>query len=160
MATMGISSLGVLFGYASGSTMPKAKGAFKQLTRISSIGEIALDTETIDVSALEDFVNCYVEGRADTGGTCDVTVNMTNDTIAEWEDVIAAYDTAVKANEELYFTVYHPKLSKAFYFTAGVPNKLNMPAQDQNVAETMTITLVVHEYIGLDDANEPVANTP
>jgi len=52
MALPGVSTLGVLFGYgAAGATKPNA---FTLLTRINSIGGIALETEQIDASALED----------------------------------------------------------------------------------------------------------
>lgn len=152
MAADGVSSLGVKFGWATGEvgTIPSA---FTQLTRISSIGEINLDVETIDVSALEDYESKFTEGRADTGGSCSVVVNMTDTTIGEWNKVIEEYGKLSGTND-MYFTVWHPQLAKAFYFRAGVPKKLNMPAMDQNAAVTMTIELIIHEYIGLDDAAE------
>lgn len=151
MATMGVSSLGVLFGYGTGSSMPSS---FTQLTRISSIGEINLDQEQIDVSALEDFISAYVEGRADTGGSCDIVFLATDDTIKEWEDAITAYK-GLTGSDDMYFTVYHPKLTKAFFFRAGLPDKLNMPSMEQNAAVTMTVSLTIHEYIGLDTAVKP-----
>lgn len=145
MATMGVSSLGVMFGYATGTEAPSA---FTQLTRISSIGEINLDQEQIDVSALEDFISAYVEGRSDTGGSCDIVFLATNDTIKEWEDAITAYK-GLEGDNDMYFLVYHPKLTKSFCFRAGLPAKLNMPAMEQNSAVTMTVSLTIHEYIGL-----------
>lgn len=153
MAADGVSSLGVKFGWATGAvgTIPSA---FSQLTRINSIGEIKLDVETIDVSALEDYESKFTEGRADTGGSCSVVVNMTDTTIAEWNKVIDEYGKLSGTND-MYFTVYHPQLDKAFFFRAGVPKKLNMPAMDQNAAVTMTVELIIHEYVGLDTAVEP-----
>lgn len=145
MAEMGVSSLGVKFGYATGTETPKA---FTQLTRISSIGEINLEQEQIDVSALEDFISAYVEGRADTGGGCDIVFNATNATILEWENAITAYE-GLEGENDMYFIVYHPKLNKAFCFRAGLPSKLNMPSMEQNAAVTMTVSLTIHEYIGL-----------
>lgn len=160
MALMGISSLGVRFLWAAETTAgtKPAGSSFDYLTRISSIGEINLEVESIDVSALEDFVTAYTEGRADTGGTCEVVVNMTDDTITEWENVIEEYADASADNKEIWFEVYHPKLTKAFFFKAGLPSKINMPAQDQNVAETFTVSLVVHDYVGLDTAAIPTTS--
>lgn len=66
MAAAGVSSLGLLLGYA-GGTYDTKPGSFTLLTRINAIGGIALETEQIDASALEDLVTRYVAGRADSG---------------------------------------------------------------------------------------------
>ena len=83
MAAPGISTLGILFGYTAETTAGEKPSAFTLLTRINQIGGVSLDTEQIDASALEDVVSKYVAGRADTGGTFPVTVNITAETIAE-----------------------------------------------------------------------------
>ena len=69
-AEAGISTLGVKFGYGVGTLTTKPT-SFTQLERVNSIGGIALSTEQIDASALEDLVSKYVAGRQDTGGTWD-----------------------------------------------------------------------------------------
>lgn len=66
MAQPGVSTLGIKFGYAAG-TYDTKPSAFTLLTRINAIGGIALETEQIDASALEDLVTKYVAGRADSG---------------------------------------------------------------------------------------------
>ena len=66
MAAAGVSSLGLLLGYA-GGTYDTKPSSFTLLTRINAIGGIALETEQIDASALEDLVTRYVAGRADSG---------------------------------------------------------------------------------------------
>lgn len=66
MAAPGVSTLGVLLGYS--ATVSETKpSSFTLLHRINEIGEISLEVEQIDASALEDYVAKYVEGRADTG---------------------------------------------------------------------------------------------
>ena len=154
MALKGLSSLGVKVGYALETEAGKKPSAFTLLTRISSVGDINLSPETIDASALEDYSSAYVEGRADTGGNCDIVINMTPDTIEEWEDAIAAY-LGKGEGLEMWFTVWHPSMSKAFFFKAGLPAKLNMPGQEQNSLETFTASTIVHDYVGLDTAIEP-----
>lgn len=151
MALAGLSTLGVKFGYGAGTTQPNA---FTELTRINSIGGISLSTEAIDASALVDEVTRRVAGRADTDETLPVTINATDATITEWEGVITAYN-GLTTGQELWFEVYHPKLTKGFFFKAEPPKKLPMPEMGQNQLLTMEINLVVTEYVGMATAVEP-----
>lgn len=158
MAAAGLSSLGLLLGYAAGTYTTKPS-AFTLLNRINAIGGIALETEQIDASALEDFVSRYVAGRADSGGTFPVTVNLTSETIAEWETVIALSATQVAAGNTIWFEVYSPNLEKAFFICAETPQQIPMPDFEQNSLMTVEITLVINEYKGLLEAVEPTGAT-
>ncbi|MBR4590628.1 MAG: hypothetical protein IKO36_08240 [Bacteroidaceae bacterium] len=151
MALAGLSTLGVKFGYKAGATQPDS---FTELTRINSIGGISLSTEAIDASALVDEVTRRVAGRADTDETLPVTINATDETIAEWEGVITAFN-GLTTGQELWFEVYHPRLTKGFFFKAEPPKKLPMPEMGQNQLLTMEINLVVTEYVGMATAVEP-----
>ena len=151
MALAGLSTLGVKFGYAAGTTQPNA---FTELTRINSIGGISLSTEAIDASALTDDTTRRVAGRADTDETLPVTINATDATITEWEGVITAYE-GLTTGQELWFEVYHPRLTKGFFFKAEPPKKLPMPEMGQNQLLTMEINLVVTEYVGMSTAVAP-----
>ena len=154
MAAPGISTLGVLFGWgAAGEQKP---ATFTLLTRVNAIGGINLETEQIDASALEDYITRYVGGRADTGGSVSVTINATNETITEWEAVFTASEAAVSSGG-LWFEVYSPYLTKAFFFKATTPSKFPMPEQGQNALMTVEIPLTVSEYKGLDTAVAPTA---
>jgi len=151
MALAGLSTLGVKFGYKAGATQPDS---FTELSRINSIGGISLSTEAIDASALVDEVTRRVAGRADTDETLPVTINATDATIAEWEGVITAFN-GLTTGQELWFEVYHPRLTKGFFFKAEPPKKLPMPEMGQNQLLTMEINLVVTEYVGIATAVEP-----
>lgn len=149
MALAGLSTLGVRFGYKASATMPTA--SMTELTRINSIGGVSISTESIDASALVDEVTRRVAGRGDTDETLPVTINATDATITEWEGVITAFGS-LTTGQELWFEVYHPRLTKAFWFKAEPPQKLPMPEMGQNQLLTMEINLVVTEYVGLDTA--------
>ena len=151
MALAGLSTLGVKFGYGSGATKPNA---FTELTRINAIGGLSLASESIDASALTDEVTRRIAGRADTDETLPVTVNWTPDTLTEWEAVLTAYE-ALTGNAEMWFTVYHPSMTKGWFFKAQPPKKLPMPEFGQNSLLTVEISLVVTEYIGMDTAVAP-----
>ena len=90
----GISTVGALTGYAVETVAGTKPEKFKMLHRINASDEIAIDVETIDASALEDEIERTIAGRGSTGGTFNVTVNVTDETIKEWEDLISAYKTA------------------------------------------------------------------
>lgn len=153
MAASGLSTIGVLFGYAVETTAGTKPASFTKLTRINSIGEINLDVEQIDSSALEDAITKYISGRADTGGTLDVTVNLTSETKTEWETLITAY-AALTDGKKMWFNTYHKDLG-SFFVVAQPPSKIPQPAFDQNGLLTVTLSLTIESYEGLDTGIEP-----
>ena len=153
--TPGVSTVGTLLGYAVETTAGTKPTTFNLLNRINSIGEIPVETETIDASALEDKVEKSIEGRGSTGGTYDVVVNATNETIEEWETVIEEYEEAKAAGKEMWFEEYYPALEKAFYTKAAPPAKIPKPAADQNGLLTITMTMTIRDYVGPDTAIVP-----
>lgn len=153
MAASGLSTIGVLFGYAAETTAGTKPASFTKLTRINSIGEINLDVEQIDSSALEDAITKYISGRADTGGTLDVTVNLTSETKTEWETLITAY-AALTDGKKMWFNTYHKDLG-SFFVVAQPPSKIPQPAFDQNGLLTATLSLTIESYEGLDTGIEP-----
>ena len=145
---MGLSTLGITFGYGVESSAGTKPSSFTQLNRINNIGGISMDVEQIDASALEDTQTKYVAGRADTGGTWEVTVNFTDETADEWADLITAYNTAQASNLNLWFEVILPNQSDAFFVVAQPPQQIPMPEIGQNELLTVAISLTVVEYKG------------
>lgn len=151
MALAGLSTLGVKLFYGVETTAGTKPASFTQLTRVNSIGGISQDTEQIDASALEDTSSMYIAGRADTGGTVSVTINLTQDTISEWDTLISAYETAHANNKQMWFEVYSTGLGNdAFFFIAEPPLDLPMPESSQNELWTCEIPLAIVDYKGLD----------
>nr|DAP01678.1 MAG TPA: tail tube protein [Caudoviricetes sp.] len=149
MAVAGLASLGIRLGYAVESTKGTKPTAFTGLTRINTVGGITVDPEAIDASALEDPITRNIKGRAETGGSWPVTVNITNDTIAEWTTLIAAYK-ALTDGKRMWFELYHPELEKAFFVIAQPPEDIPMPESSQNALWTVDMNLTIEEYKGLD----------
>ena len=147
---MGLSTLGITFGYGVESTAGTKPSSFTQLDRINNIGGISMDVEQIDASALEDTQTKYVAGRADTGGQWTVTVNFTDETATEWENLITAYNTAQASGLNLWFETILPNQSDAFFVVAQPPQQLPMPEIGQNELLTVEIVLTVVEYKGWD----------
>lgn len=151
----GISTLGVLFGYGigEGNTKPSK---FTKLDRVNSIGGISLETESIDASALEDLISRSVAGRENTGGSWEVGFNLTDEVVTQLETMIEAY-TGKGNTQRMFFEVWSPYLTKAFYIVAQPPLHIPLPEIGQNELETVSLTLQIEEYIGLDTAIKPEA---
>lgn len=147
---MGLSTLGVTFGYGVETTAGTKPASFTQLDRINSIGGISLSTEQIDASALEDYQTKYVAGRQDSGGTWSVTINFTDETATEWDTLISAYNTAAASGLAMWFEVIVPNQTDAFFVVAQPPQLIPMPEISQNGLLTVEIQLVVVEYKGWD----------
>lgn len=155
----GISTVGVKFAYAVEETAGTKPTAFTQLDRINQIGSIGISRESIDASALEDELTKRIAGRGTTDETLPVNVNVTNETIAEWEALITAYETAKAADKAMWFETYFPDLTKSYFFTAEPPTAIPQPEIGQNGLHVMEMTLIVNEYKGLDTAIVPTANS-
>ena len=151
----GVSTLGSLTGYAVETTAGTKPTTFKLLHRINASDEIAIETETIDASALEDMVERTIAGRGSTGGTFGVTVNVTDETITEWETLISEYEAGKEAGKALWYEEYFPSLSKAFFTKVEPPTVIPKPAREQNGLLTVTMTLTINEYVGPDTAIVP-----
>jgi hypothetical protein len=157
----GLTSLGVLIGWAIESTAgqkPTNTGtstsgeAFSQVLRVNSIGGVSVDPEQIDVSAIVDKLTRYKPGRGDSGGTFTIGVNVTQDVITQWKDIITTYysSTSRQAGLRMWWQVTHPDLTDAFFIVAAPPEVFPMPETGQNEAWTVEINLVVDELKGLD----------
>lgn len=151
----GVSSLGAKFGYAVESTKGEKPAAFTQLERCNSVGGISLDVERIDSSAIEDLISRYIAGRSDTGGAWEVVFNATDDTIAQLTTMITAYNGLATTGKRMWFEVWSPYLEKAFYVIAQPPQQIPMPEVGQNSLLTVSISLTIEEYKGMDVAIEP-----
>ena len=156
MAVAGVSTLGITFGYGVETTAGTKPTAFKQLSRINAIGGINIEPEQIDASALEDLITRYIKGRADTGGSFPVTVNYTDDTAKEWDDLITAYK-ALTGGKRMWFETIVPDITKGFFVIAQPPDAIPQPEIGQNELLTVEMNLTIEEYKGAD---EKVAFTP
>ena len=154
-----MSTLGIRFLYGIETTAGTKPATFTELSRINSIGGIQIDVETIDASALIDKVTKSVAGRGDTGGDFPVSVNITPDTITEWQTLISAYKAAKAEGKQTWFEVYHPDLtSGAFFVVAEPPQEIPMPESGQNELWVVEFPLTINDYKGLDTAVVPVSS--
>ena len=151
----GVSSLGIRLGYAAESTSGTKPMSYTWLERCNSIGGITLETEQIDASALEDEISRYISGRQDTGGTWTVTFNLSDEVIDQLETMIDAY-RALTGGRRMWFEVWSPYLTRAFFVIAQPPKHIPMPEESQNELQTVEMTFTIEEYKGMDEGIKPV----
>lgn len=145
MAAAGLSTLGVKVYQALSTDGTKVTTAseYSQLTRINSMGGVEITPESIDASSLEDYVAKYVAGRSGMTDSLAITVNLTDETEAEW--------TAILGKQICLMTTV-PGLTKAFFVIVTVPTAIPQPSLDQNGLLTVAINCTVNNFIGLDTA--------
>ena len=153
----GLSTLGIKFSYGIETTAGTKPTTFTLLERCSEIAGITLETEQIDVSTLEDFISRYVAGRQDTGGTWEVTFNITDETVEQLESMMEASATAQESGKQTWFQVSHPSMQKAFFVIAQPGTQIPLPDMAQNGAMTGAISLVISEYKGMDTKVAPTS---
>lgn len=148
---MDLTSLGITFGYGIEITPGTKPNTFTQLKRCNSIPEINLESEQIDVSALEDKITQYAEGRQDTGGTWSPVFNFSEERATELMKMIDDSKTAKNSGKRTWYEVLIPGVSKGFFVVATPGEKIPLPSIEQNGALTVPISLTINEYVGLDD---------
>lgn len=160
MAQAGISTLGVTLSYGIEATAGVKPAEFNLLHRINSIGGITIEPETIDASALEDTVTRSVAGRGTSAGNFTIGVNVTNDTIEEWEQVIADYEAVMDNGLRVWWQVSSPSLERAYFIAAQPPLEIPMPDIGQNELLVVEIPLTIDEFLGMDTKVEPTDSNP
>ena len=153
----GYSTLGVQFSYGVETTAGTKPTTFTLLERCSEISGITLETEQIDVSTLEDYQTKYTPGRQDTGGTWEVTFNLTDETLEQLENMMEKSATAQESGKQTWFQISHPYMSKAFFVIAQPGTKIPLPDFAQNEAMTAVISLVIADLKEPDTKVEPSA---
>ncbi len=147
---MDLTTLGVTFGYTVETAAGKKPTTFTQLKRCNEIAGISLETEQIDVSALEDSITQYAAGRQDTGGTWEVTFNLSEEGMTAIQEMYDASQTAKQSGLRTWFEVIFPSLTSAFFVVAETGKSIPLPDISQNEAATIVLSLVIAEYVGPD----------
>ena len=90
-------------------------------------------------------------------GTWGITVNITDETVEQWSEVIAEYNENYKNGLSMWFETYSPNLQKGFFVVAQPMQEIPQPQVDQNGLLTVEMSLTINEYKGLDTKVEAVA---
>ena len=150
-----ISTLGVKFGYAVETTAGTKPEKFIWIPRCTEIGEIPLDTETIDASALEDKQSRYIPGRQDTGGEWNVTFFITPETRPLIKKMMTDSSAGQLENKRTWYEVWNPNDEEAVYVIGQPGSKIPFSGASQNEAYSGTLSIAIDEYREYETAIEP-----
>ena len=145
-----LSTNGIRFYYAPETTADtKPTAGWVEIPDLVTIPAVGSTPDTIEVTPIsETEYKRYVRGLKDTGAV-QFTGNMTEEFLTAWDTLMEAYDTAVAGNKAIWFTVIHPQLSQAFFFT-GEPDEVPLPEISSNVAWQPQPSIVVNKTKGWD----------
>lgn len=158
MAIPGLSTLGIEVGYAVVTSTSSLPAKFTVLPRCNSADGIEMTTNSIDASALEDYVTQHVAGRADIPETWGLTFNNTSESRTAVEAMITAYETSLGNDSDtlVCIEIYDPKDTSGAYFVfVQPPTILGMSEVSQNSLKTFTLTSVLVKVWGYDNGVAP-----
>lgn len=151
----GISMVGSMLAYANETVAGTKPSTFAQVFRVQSFGGITLTQNQVEVTATDDIVSKFIGGRQDTGGTVDVVVYVTPETMAQWDDIIDEYYTS-DGGKLQWYELYVPGLTNGWFFKLQPPRKLPSPElTNGDDAYVLTIPMIINEYVGKDTAVKP-----
>lgn len=151
----GVSTLGIKVAYGIETVAGTKPETFTWLPRCTSIGEISLDQEDLDASAIEDYITRYIDGRMDTGGDWTLTFNLTSETKTGLKTMMSASATAKASNLRTWFEIYTPDETDAIFVVGRPGTKLPLSAINGNEVRTVDINITIDEYKEYDSAVEP-----
>ena len=116
MAGIQLSTAGVTLWYAPETTAgTRPTTGFTQITEIKSIPELNPEPDNLETTTLEETeYRTYIAGLKDLGGALTFTANLTEVSMGEWEDVVAAYDAAAEENLALWFCIVVPCMARCW----------------------------------------------
>ncbi len=131
MAGIQLSTAGVKLYYAAETTVgTRPTEGWQEISEIKSIPELNPEPNNLETTTLaETEWRTYVPGLKDPGGSLAFTANLTEMSMAQWEGVVTAYETAANDNKATWFVIVIPGLTKSLYFT-GQPSPMGMPAME------------------------------
>lgn len=128
-----LSTAGVAIKYAvevTANTRPTT--GYTQIHDIKEVPDFNPEPETIEATDLEETeYKFYVAGLKDVGGALGFLANFTQALQTHWGEIVAAYNTGIATGKRMWFTIEHPKLEKAIFFT-GEPSPMGLPSMSVN----------------------------
>lgn len=161
MAIPGLSTLGIKVGYSVVTATDSLPTSFTQLPRCNSADGIELSQESIDASALEDYVTQRVAGRSDIPETWAMTFNNTPEARTAVQAMLTAYSTgkATNADTLVCIEIYDPKDTTGAYFVfVEPPSMLGMSELSQNSLKTFQISNTLVKLHGYGTGVDPSAS--
>lgn len=154
-----LSTAGIHVGYGFEETAGTKPTAFIDLPNPKSIPDFNPQVGTYDVTSLNDTEwKRYIEGLKDVGGALALTFGMSQVFLDMWEEICDKYDETKLANKRMWLEFYHPRLSKAFFFTC-TPTRMGWAIAEVDTAWNTNVSVTPTGEIGWAEAVAPTEKT-
>ena len=158
MATKALSTIGVVFGWGVETTAGTKPASFKEIEECISVGGVNLTADKLDATCMKSKRKEYIKGHEDTGGDLPTNFNYSDRFLAQWNEMLTAYDTAKESGLHIWFEVYHPEMTYANFYVVE-PGSVGAP--EYGVGNVLQVT-ISNTLVDLPDpsaAVEPGAAT-
>ena len=146
-----LSTIGARFGYAFETVSGQRPSSFTNIPNPKSIPEFNPEPNTGETTSLNNTeYTTYMNLLKDLGGALGFGFGMSKQLLEDWNDMCDDTEDNEASNLATWFTIYHPGLDKAIFFT-GIPTPLGMPAMEVNSVWDTTCYIT--------PTNEPVWDT-
>lgn len=137
-----LSTAGVTLNYAPEATAgARPISGYTKIPGIKSIPELNPEPESLETTTLEEpEFKTYIPGLKDLGGPLSFTANLNDETMAAWDTLMTAYDTASASGKAVWFCIMIPGMADALYFQ-GQPSSMGLPSIE--VSATLETTVYI-----------------
>lgn len=155
MSSVDLTTIGIRFGYAIESSAGTKPSSFTNVANPKDTPDLSPQPDSLDATSLNDLeFKRYLLGLKDTGGNISLTVAMSNETLTQWNAMCESSKTAEATGKATWFVLYHPGLTKSFFFK-GQPSKLGFPSSGVNSVWDATIYIAPTGGFDWDTAINP-----
>lgn len=151
-----LSTAGIHVAYGIEATEGTKPTVFNDIPNPKSIPDLNPQVSSYDVTSLNDTEwKRYIDGLKDVGGALQINFGMSDGFLGLWEDICDSYDEIKDTGKKMWFEFYHPRLSKAFFFT-GAPTRMGWAASDVDQGWDTSVSITPNGNIGWDEPAVPV----
>lgn len=128
-----ISTIGVKVSYAVETTKgQRPTTGYKRIPDLKSIPSINPAPNTADATTFDNTeYTSYVQLLKDIGGALEITANFTQELFEVWEELVDAYETAIKDDKETWICFDIPGFDKSAFITIQ-PARMGIPEASAN----------------------------
>ena len=128
-----ISTIGVKVSYAVEATKgQRPTTGYKRIPDLKSIPSINPAPNTADATTFDNTeYTSYVQLLKDIGGALEITANFTQELFEVWEELVDAYETAIKEDKETWICFDIPGFDKSAFITIQ-PARMGIPEASAN----------------------------
>lgn len=144
-----LSTIGITVSWGveqTSGTRPTTKSSYTEIEGFTSVGEVSLKPEQLEVTTLKDTVKRFIDGIM--GGAEEVTLgaNLTSTFKTAWLAARTAAQTGLASNKACWWCITVPNF-ESFYF-AGMPSEVGLPSLEVNDVLAGEVSVTVNQVAG------------